>query len=245
MSRRPSVSLAACRRCASAGGAREGHEIEVAGLFETHALAACERVAARHHQHQAVFTVVHDVQAQRGRAVGKDADVGAAVEHGQHDLAAVLLFELDADARIGRHEAREFARQELRHGRGVDPQAHHAHHARGVIGQVGRELVDVVQDALRMPVQRIARNGERDAARMTLEEFGAHCGFEIGDALARRAHRQVREFSALADAAGAHHEVEKRERDEVEAVQVHGAARAGRKEWPRLCAPARAVTVIT
>mgnify|MGYP000087057372 CR=1 FL=1 len=45
---------------------------------------------------------------------------------------------------------------------------------------------------------------------------------EVGDAFAGRPHRQQRQFGAAADAARTGHQVEQREGDEVEAVQVHG-----------------------
>ena len=86
------------------------------------------------------------------------------VHHGEHDFVAVFFFELDADARIGVRKARDVLRQELRDRRGVAPQAHHADEARCVVREIGRELVDIAEDALRMPLQRLPCDGERDAA---------------------------------------------------------------------------------
>ena len=81
--------------------------------------------------------------------------------------------------------------------------------------------VHVAEDALRVPGQRQAGRGGRDAARMALEQRGADGGLQVGNPLARRPDRQVGEQRALADAAGAHHVAEQGQRDEVKAVQVH------------------------
>ena len=51
-----------------------------------------------------------------------------------------------------------------------------------VVGQVGGELIDVAQDALRMPLQRLAGDRERDAAGMALEQLRADGRLEVGDA---------------------------------------------------------------
>jgi hypothetical protein len=61
-------------------------------------------------------------------------------------------------------EASQVGGQELRHRRGVGPQAHDADDARGMVRQVGRELVHIGQDALSMAVQRLPGGRERDAA---------------------------------------------------------------------------------
>jgi hypothetical protein len=71
-------------------------------------------------------------------------------------------------------------------------------------------------------VQRLAGERQRDAARVALEELGADGVLEVGDALAGGTDRQVCQLGAAADAAGAHDQAEQRQRDEVEAVQVHG-----------------------
>ena len=63
---------------------------------------------------------------------------------------------------------------------------------------------------LSMAVQCLTGWCERNAARMAVKQFGTNGRFEIGNPLARGAHCQVRKSRALADAARAHHEGEKR-----------------------------------
>ena len=181
-----------------------------------------ERVARRHDQDQPVAPVRHRLQAEGGGALGEDADLGATVDHREHGFAAVGLVHLDADAGVRGDEARQVGWQELRHRRGVGPQPDDADDPGRMVGQVGGEVVDIGQDALRMPVQRLAGQGEGDAARVALEQLGADGSLEVRNALARRTDRQVRQLGAAADAAGAHDQAEQRQRDEVEAVQVHG-----------------------
>ena len=101
--------------------------------------------------------------------------------------------------------------------------------ARRMVGQVGRELVDIAQDALRMALQRLPGGGQRDAARMALEQLGADRRLEVGQPPAGRADRERRELGALADAAAARDEAEQRQREQVEAVQVHGRGGGGRR----------------
>ena len=179
-------------------------------------------MAGRDHEHEAVFAIRHQVQAEGRRTVGKDADVGAAFEHAQHDLVAVELSELDPDRRIGPGEGGDVDRQELGDGGGIGPQARHPDDAAGVVVQLGGQQVHVAEDALRVPGQRQARRSGRDAARMALEQRGADGGFQVGNPLARRPDRQVGEQRTLADAAGTDDVAEQGQGDEIETVQVHG-----------------------
>lgn len=84
------------------------------------------------------------------------------------------------------HKARQVGPQVLRHGRGVGHQAHHSDDALRVIGQVGRQVVHVGQDALRVPVQRLPHQRERDAAGMAFEQLGADPDFKVGHPFAGR-----------------------------------------------------------
>jgi hypothetical protein len=52
-------------------------------------------------------------------------------------------------------------------------------------------MVHITLDALGMQVQRLAGHGKRGATRMAREQRHADGRFEIADALARRAERQV------------------------------------------------------
>jgi hypothetical protein len=152
------------------------------------------------------------------------ASIGSAIQHRQHDFAAVFFLEFDSDARIRFDEGGDVERQELSHGRGVGPQAHDADEARCVVGQVGGELIDVTQDALCMSLQRLSRDSQGDPAGMALQQYRTDGRLEIRHALACGADGQQRQLGALADAAAACNEAEERERDKVEAVEVHGAA---------------------
>jgi hypothetical protein len=64
-----------------------------------------------------------------------------------------------------------------------------------MVVQLGREQVDVAEDALRVARQRVAGGGGADAARMALQQRGADGRFQVGDALAGGADRQVRSFA--------------------------------------------------
>ena len=72
-------------------------------------------------------------------------------------------------------------------------------------------------------VQGLAGQGERDAARVAPEQFGADRGLPIGDPSACRADGQVRQFGAATDAAGAHYQAEQWQRNEIGAVQLQDA----------------------
>jgi hypothetical protein len=65
---------------------------------------------------------------------------------------------------------------------------------------------------------------------VALEQRRADARLQVRDALAGRADGQVRQLGALADAAAARDQVEQRQRDEVDSVQVH------RRGAPALCA---------
>ena len=96
-----------------------------------------------------------------------------------------------------------------------------------MIGKVGRQMVDIAQDALCVALQRGASHRQRDASRMPFEQLGADRRFQIRDSLARGTHGEVRERATLADAAGARDQAEKRQRDEIEPMKVH--------RWARVC----------
>ncbi len=196
-------------------GAGQAHEVVVHHVGERDLLAALQRMALGHHQHEAVAPVVQHVEAVRGGAVGEDPEVGAAVQHGHHDVAAVLLLELDADAGIAGLERGQFGRQELRQRRGVGPQPHDAHDAGRVVRQLRRQLLDLLQHRARALEQHLSGGGGPHAARVALQQRDADGGLEVGDALARRADRQVGERGALADAARSNDQREQRQRGQV------------------------------
>ncbi len=201
--------------------ARQADEIEFERVGERHRRALRERMPARHDEHQTVLAVRRGLQPEGRHRVGHDAEIRRAVDHRERDLLAVLLVELDADGRIGRVERGDVGGQELRDRRRVRPQPHDADDTGGIVRHVGRHQVDVVQDALREALQRLAGHGQRDAARVPLEQPGAGRRFEIRDPLAGGADREMRQLGALADAAAAHDEREQRQRDEIETMQVH------------------------
>ena len=78
----------------------QADEVVLDGLVEAHAPPACQSMAARHDEHEPVIAVLHHLQAQGGRAIGEDAEVGATVQHRQHDFAAVFFLEFDPDAGV-------------------------------------------------------------------------------------------------------------------------------------------------
>src|SRR5579862_3307810 len=76
---------------------------------------------------------------------------------------------------------------------------------------------------MRVPQQCLSRDRQRNAARMAFEQYRTHSRFEIRDAFAGGADSQQGQFGALAEAATAGYLTEKREREEIEPVEVHGA----------------------
>ena len=76
---------------------------------------AASTCPAGHHQNQAIAPVQHCLQPQGGHAFGEDADVGAAVDDGQHGLATVGLFQFDTDASKCSDKASWVGPEELRH----------------------------------------------------------------------------------------------------------------------------------
>jgi hypothetical protein len=98
-----------------------------------------ERVARRHDEHEPVAPVQHRLQPQARRALGEDADLGAAVDHREHGVAAVRFVHLDPDAGVRGDEARQVGGRNCVTADVLADQADDADDSRGVVGQVGGE----------------------------------------------------------------------------------------------------------
>ena len=187
------------------GRRRQAHVVVGQRVGEGDASLAGQRMALRHDQHQLVAPVRCGDEAGRGRAVGEDADVGAVLLDGGDDVVAILFFQVDAHGRMRFHEGGQVLGQELGQRRGVGGNAHLSAHALGKVGQGDGHLLHFLQHAQRVHQTGLAGLGQLDAGGVAVEQLGVQRGLQVGDALAGRAHGQVRLTRAGRDAALAGH----------------------------------------
>jgi hypothetical protein len=101
------------------------------------------------------------------------------------DAAARPLFEVELDALVLQLERAQVLGQKFDDRRQIGHHPHIASHAARMAGQFDADIFDVAHDAARMMQQRFAGRRERHAARVALEQCGAHGLFELEQALAR------------------------------------------------------------
>ena len=187
------------------GRRRQAHVVVGQRVGEGDASLAGQRMALRHDQHQLVAPVRCGDEAGRGRAVGEDADVGAVLLDGGDDVVAILFFQVDAHGRMRFHEGGQVS------GR----------------NWVNDEVLAVMRTCPRTPWAKSDRvtaicstscstrsactrqawpaSVNLDAGGVAVEQLGVQRGLQVGDALAGRAHGQVRLTRAGRDAALAGH----------------------------------------
>src|SRR3954454_20947094 len=102
-----------------------------------------QRMTARHDKAKVVFPIINLMQSQRRRAVGKDTEVGPAIQYGEHDFATVLFLEFDPYAGIGLGERSQFEWKKLGNRRSIGPESHHADDSGRIIGEFGSQQVDI------------------------------------------------------------------------------------------------------
>ncbi|MNT14912.1 hypothetical protein D3C72_1499360 [compost metagenome] len=125
-------------------------------------------MALRHDQHQFVQPVRKGGQAVGRRAIGEHADVGTVFQHRGDDVAAVLLFQVDAHCGVLVHEGGQVLGQELRQGRGIGGDAHLPAHALREVRQGARHLLHFLQHPQRMDQTGLAGVGEFDPGRIAV-----------------------------------------------------------------------------
>ena len=158
--------------------------------------ARSDGVRGRGDEHQAVGAVGQTFDFGAGERFGDDAEFDFAARDGHHDLRAGVLFERNADLRVGAQEVGQVVGQEAVRGVGVGPQGDVAAYAGGERGEVGVHLFEPGEDLAGVAQQRFARARGLDTARLAHEERRAERGLELQQAMAGRGRREVDAFGS-------------------------------------------------
>ncbi|MNT31269.1 hypothetical protein D3C72_1670970 [compost metagenome] len=157
-------------------GRRQAHVVVGQGVRKRHLRLRSQGVALRHDHHQFVEPVGIGRQAVGGRTVSEYADIGAVFKHGGDDVAAVLLFQVDAHGRVAIHEGGQVFGQELRQRRGIGGNAHLPAHALREIRQRARHLLHFLQYAQCVDQAGLAGVGQFHPGGVAVQQRGAQGG---------------------------------------------------------------------
>ena len=163
----------------SARGDADGHVVQRFG--EGDALAPRPAVRGRGHQAQLVLAVVDAVQAGEVGGVPQHTHVGGAFAHGADNVGADAFVQAHAHGGVLAQEAADVAAQLFCQHRRRSHHTHAALHAGGKFAQLGVHARHHAQHLTRLPQQRLAGSGGRNATAPAHQQRRADLRFHSGD----------------------------------------------------------------